>query len=378
MKIAILVHNLTGGGAERVAALWSSGFVSYGHEVLVVTQNDLSSNTYEISPKVKVFPIVSPVWMRYLCKMIRNKSLINKLYVKKLKKILEEYNVDVCIGVMGSYLFDLISFASEMGIDLIQTYHGAFELPSSASKQRRADLIKEINLGKLILYNTVLSKADKKVIGNKMHNVVVLPNPLTFMPFEGNLKKQKIILACGRLDVWEVKGFDLLLEAWGKIAHCYPSWKLQIAGTGDKKSKRILLKIVEKYNIQGQVEFTGFVNDVVNLYRNAEIFVLSSRYEGFGMVLIEAMSQGCACVAADFKGRQKEIIEHDGQGIICEANDVLALTNSIQKFIEDEDYRKKCQENAIERSKDFSIENIMLRWEALFEQYHIGTKKNNH
>ena len=92
---------------------------------------------------------------------------------------------------------------------------------------------------------------------------------------------------------------------------------------------------------------------------------MSSRYEGFGMVLIEAMSQGCACIACDYKGRQSEIIQNDSQGIICPVEDVDSLASAIERMILDKSYREKCQYNAIERSKFYSLDNTMDRWETI-------------
>ena len=119
-----------------------------------------------------------------------------------------------------------------------------------------------------------------------------------------------------------------------------------------------------------------------SLYKKSEIFVLSSRYEGFGLVLIEAMSQGCALVACDYKGRQREILnpssalpEGEGEpnrkieitenGILCEPDNVETLAAGLQKMMEDEDYRKRVLLNVVERSKFYDIEHTMSRWEYL-------------
>ena len=119
-----------------------------------------------------------------------------------------------------------------------------------------------------------------------------------------------------------------------------------------------------------------------SLYKKSEIFVLSSRYEGFGLVLIEAMSQGCALVACDYKGRQREILnpssalpEGEGEpnrkieitenGLLCEPDNVETLAAGLQKMMEDEDYRKRVLLNVVERSKFYDIEHTMSRWEYL-------------
>ena len=115
------------------------------------------------------------------------------------------------------------------------------------------------------------------------------------------------------------------------------------------------------------LHFLGFV-DIKKEYEKAEIFVLSSRYEGFGMVLTEAMSQGCACIACDYKGRQREIIENDNQGVICPTDNEEEIAKAISNIISNRQYRQKLQENAILRSKYYELPNIMARWNDIFER----------
>ena len=104
------------------------------------------------------------------------------------------------------------------------------------------------------------------------------------------------------------------------------------------------------------------------IYQRSSIFVLSSRYEGFGLVLIEAMSQGCACVACDYKGRQSEIFEDGKDGIVCFPESVDDLKNSIEKMISDKELREKYQNRAIERAEYYSIDHTMDRWERLLQK----------
>jgi glycosyltransferase involved in cell wall biosynthesis len=141
--------------------------------------------------------------------------------------------------------------------------------------------------------------------------------------------------------------------------------------------------IAKEYGVLDKIEYTGFVENMQKLYAESSIFVLSSRYEAFGLVLIEAMSQGCACVACDYKGRQREIMCPEGQGsmfnvqssnnkvelcetgILCEPDNVEALAEAMKKMIVDDEYRESVRAKAIGRSKYYSIENTMDRWEKL-------------
>lgn len=175
-----------------------------------------------------------------------------------------------------------------------------------------------------------------------------------------------------------------MLQAWKSLYYDNDNenlrdWWLKIAGDGEKEDFEYLMSILEDSDFKLQVssdgqkiwrsekyhiEFLGFQKDIESLYKKSEIFVLSSRYEGFGLVLIEAMSQGCACIACDYKGRQREIIQDDSQGYCCEPDNVEDLADAIQKMITDEDHRKTVQQKAIERSNFYDIEHTMKRWET--------------
>ena len=104
------------------------------------------------------------------------------------------------------------------------------------------------------------------------------------------------------------------------------------------------------------------------MFRESEIFVLSSRYEGFGNVLLEAMSQGCACIACDYKGRQREIIRNETEGLCIEPEDVEQLAKAILRMITDEVYRNSVRINGISCSKDHDVSIIADRWLNMFEE----------
>ena len=365
-----MVHNLTGGGAERVAALWASGFVERGDTVTLVIQEPTES-IYHISEKVETVFLKRLSSNRIINGILSRLGVLRKKYIKELGSYLHKEKPDVFIGVMGPYARDAYSMSRDLGTTVIQTYHGSFDLPFNAPENRRKDIEICYSKDKDVPFRTVLTKADKEFIGKRMQNVFVMPNPLAFDPLSSVPEKQKYILACGRLDVWDVKGFDLLIKAWSKIASKHTEWILRIAGSGSERAKEQLNKMVQENQIIDRIDFLGFRNDVVDLYKESEIFVLSSRYEGFGMVLVEAMSQGCACVACDYKGRQKEIITNESEGLICNADDAEALSQALDLMIKDEKYRKQCQINSLKRAAFFSVSNTIQRWDSIFEKIGI-------
>ena len=356
MKIFIVCSSLSYGGAERVAALLANGFVQHSHITTVLT-NLFEEQTYSLDPKVNLLNLV--------------KSNNNKIWkwvssFWLMRKYLKLNRPDVVIGIMESYSF--LSWVTSLGLNIpvVATEHNSFERPPYAPLTPMNRFSKFI-LNKIYKHITVLTDADKLFIGERLHNITVMPNPLSLTPIDSMPSKSKTILAVGRLNDWHCKGFDVLIHAWGKIAKNHPVWRLQIAGVGKEEYKKLLQKLAWDNNVSKQFELLGFHNNIETLYRSSEIFVLSSRYEGFGLVLIEAMSQGCACVACDYNGRQREIITSEEEGVICTPDNIDELALSIEKLITDETHLRKVQRGAIERSKFYSLENTIIRWEKYLE-----------
>ena len=364
MHVLIFVEKLSIGGAERVASLWADGFINKGYDVSIITCTQ-SAVDYPLSEKVNVLNIYP----------FSKFKIVNKCaWVWKLRPLIKKISPTVIITLLYPWNVKVLLSSIGLGIPLINTEHGVLERPSHS----KHSFFRKFNINYINRFFdlvTILTNADKSVVQGKLRNIYVLPNPLSFKPIDRLQEKKKIILASGRLDAWHYKGFDILLKSWAKIAHNFPEWRLLICGAGSKASLDYLKSIVSSYSIESQVEFSGFCNNIEKVYRESEIFVLSSRYEAFGMVLIEAMSQGCACIACDYKGRQREIITNNLQGVLCPTEDEHAVAEALQKVISDDKFRHVLQQNAIERSKFYELPNIMKCWDEIFEK--IGLKKNS-
>jgi glycosyltransferase involved in cell wall biosynthesis len=369
MKIFVVCSRLGYGGAEHVAVMWANGFVERGHDVTLIS-NLYEEITFKIDERVRVRNLISSV---------DSKTKKWGGAVKNLRKLAKETQPDVIISVMR--VCSVIAKLAVIGLNIpvIATEHNAYEWPECHPMPFQARFFK-FRLSKFYKAVTVLTEADKLVIGTRLKNAVVIPNPHILDPLNESTSRENILLAVGRLDAWQVKGFDVLIKAFSKLVQgsLKPSseelivnsegWKLQIAGTGSEKSLNYLKGLCQENGVEDYVEFLGFQKNIEKLYQKASIFVLSSRYEGFGLVLIEAMSQGCACIACDYKGRQREIIQNDSQGLCCEPDDVDALAEVMRKMITDDEYRESIRNNAVERSKYYSLDNIMGKWEALLSK----------
>lgn len=381
MKIMIILSCLQGGGAERVAVVWADAFVRLGYDVVLATNKDESDKpyVYPINPKVKVvkcFAYKEGKAKEHDLKMRERFGFAYRVYsaltyyVKSnfaLRREMRRFCPDVVLGVLQPTSVQALVASIGLPCKVVATEHNSFERPLSAPLSRSARFYKFI-ANKWFPLVSVLTTADKVFVGSRLNNIEVMPNPLALAPIAAPLSdKKKRIVAAGRLSAWHCKGFDVLIKAWGRIAHRYPEWQLDIAGTGDDISKAYLQSLISDNGIAPQAVLSGFHDDMATFYAESEIFVLSSRYEGFGMVLIEAMSQGCACVAADYKGRQKEIFGEDGAGVCVEPENVEAMANALEELIDNDTKRKELQRNAIKRAHDFDAMEIARKWEGLLK-----------
>ena len=176
------------------------------------------------------------------------------------------------------------------------------------------------------------------------------------------------ILAAGR--VTPQKGFDLLLKAFAQVAPDHPDWRLRILGRGDWRVE--LERIVAERGIGDSVIFDGPSEDLGGEMSRASIYALSSRFEGFPLVLIEAMSKGMAVVAFDCPTGPADVIEDHRNGILVPPKDVDAYAAGLREMMEDEDLRRRCGEAAIETAKEYEMARIGPSWDALLERLRIG------
>ena len=355
MRIAICVHNLGNGGAERVAVLWAKGFVQRGDDVTLITA--------EPKPRVD-YQLLEPVTVENIsCTGGDLTRFFKNIHV--LRTLLKTKEIDVAIAVMSP--FDIWLPIASLGLStaIINTLHWSLERPVSnpLSKSMR---FKTFVVSKLFPIVTVLTDEDFKIGKQHFKHCYAMPNPLAFEPVFEPSKKEDIVLASGRLDSWHVKGFDTLIEAWGKVASSHPSWKLQIAGRGSEKAVKQMYDMIEKYGVKDSVTLLGFRSNIMEDYDRASIFAFTSRCDGFGMVLIEAMSRGCACVACDYKGRQAEIISSSEEGVLCAPEDVQAVATALERMMTDEEYLHQLQDGACRRAEYYSVKNIIQRWYEVF------------
>ena len=354
MQIDFIISSIKGGGAERVMVLLANYFASKGHQIRIITFS--TTIAYTIDRKVEV-------------------SILDKSNIKnhKLKWL---YNLFLFYKKKKNRPSILISFSTltnMISIIIAKLYHIKIIVSEHNNHLRVPNPKFLTNFTRNTLYPladtvTVLTKYDVEFYEKKGSKVTVMPNPCTFTPIEKSLKnREKTILAVGRLNRYNHKGFDNLIDIVKEAFEGNDEWVLKILGDGDR-GLSFLKEKVSQYGLENKVIFEGFCSNVAEYMEKSEIFILSSRYEGLPMVLLEAMSQGMSCISYDCITGPSDIITHGYNGILVKDQDKDLMVKELKELMNDFELRETLSKNAIKSLNSFEIENIYKKWMVLINE----------
>lgn len=209
----------------------------------------------------------------------------------------------------------------------------------------------------------VLTNEDRGYWGN-LPNIEVIPNAAMHVSDAYSDVMNKRVIAVGRLDYQ--KGFDRLVQAWQLVRHTgkFTDWKLDIFGQGEWRE--MLQQMIDKAELQDSVRLNRPTKQIGEEYVKSDLLVMSSNYEGFPMVMIEAMACGLPVVSFDYKCGPKDIIQPGINGLLVPNGDIQALADAMMKVMEDEAYRKMLSLNARKVVDTYSEQAVMAQWIRLF------------
>jgi glycosyltransferase involved in cell wall biosynthesis len=194
--------------------------------------------------------------------------------------------------------------------------------------------------------------------------VIAMPNAVPDVGGARAHGDSKVVLAAGRLAVQ--KGFDRLIPAFAAVAAKHPDWTLKIFGSGPKKAE--LQRQIDDLGMRDRIRLMGYTRNLYGEMAESAIYVMSSRFEGFPMVLLEAMGCGLPVVSFDFRNGPEDLIEHDVSGLLVPRRDVDALAAALIKLIEDPQRRRAFGARGLEIAARYQIDEIAARWEQIFRQ----------
>ena len=362
------------GGMERVLTMKANYFADhFGYDItIILTDGEDKPIFYPLSDKVKVINLNIGFEELWTCSFIKKIVIYLKkqyLYKKMLKKELMRIRPDITVSMLRREI-NFINGIKDGSKKIGEIHINRANFRNFESKDD--NLIKKLfakvwmndltnKLKKLDRF-VVLTEKDKEA-WVELDNVCVIPNPLSFIPQNISKLTEKRVIAVGRY--CHEKGYDLLLKAWCIVQNSIADWRLDIFGEGDRSQYE---EMISSLNIDRQrCILHGRSSNIQDEFEKSSLAVCSSKFEGFGLVITEAMSCGLPVVSFDCPWGPRAII-HDGEdGLLVENGNVEKLADAIIWMIQHPEMRSKMATKAIENVQRFSIEKIAEKWRSLFD-----------
>ena len=375
LKIVYLTPALyMAGGVERVLPLKANYFAEhFGYDItIILTEGKDKPLFYPISDKIKVVNLdinFEELWTCSFAKKIFVYLKKQRQFKKALTKELMRLRPDITISLLRreiNFLNDIKDGSRKIGeLHVNRANYRNFEANDSNciktlfAKFWMRSLVS--NLKKLDRF-VVLTEEDKSA-WPELQNICVIPDPLSFSPTQHSLLTEKRVIAVGRY-VYQ-KGFDLLLQAWTIIEKQFPDWELVVFGDGNREPYEYQMK--ELGIDRKRCHLNGPTADIQKEYVNSSVFAFSSRFEGFGMVLVEAMACGLPVVSFACPCGPKDIVRDGEDGFLVANGNVGDLAQQLIKLMADDNLRSAFAHRAYQNVQRFNMEHIALRWKSLFE-----------
>ena len=292
-------------------------------------------------------------------------------YKAKVKNYLHENPTDVCVSMFLGAEYKFLTEINDGSKKIIE-FHFNFDISPFRIFEEKVNWRNYRNLLQIKSLKkkvdrfdqlVVLTDEDASVWEKYFQNIAVITNPITIN--SENIQApliSKDALAVGRLT--KQKGFDYLIEAWKIVFKKHPEWKLYIYGEGELKND--LAKQIQNHQLEAVILLHEPVKVIEKIYEQSSLFVLSSRFEGFVLSLLEAMSCGLPVVSFDCKYGPTQLIENGKNGFLAPLPNVEKLAEQIIKVLDDENLRNSMGKAAKATSQAYSVPAIMQKWEDLF------------
>ena len=290
----------------------------------------------------------------------RNKSYTAPA-VHGLRRYLAGTDADVVVGTRPGVNLLLSAWAPGRVLTIGQEH---INLDEHTPQVRAAIARRYPRLGGMTVLTSADRAAYRDLLGADDGWLEAMPNPLPPRRLPRSTLDNPIIAAAGRLS--PVKQYPKLLTAFSRVARAHPEWRLRIYG-GGKGEDKLRKKIAEK-GLSNQVHLMGRTKDITGELAKASLLAVSSRVEGFGMTIIEGFSVGVPAVSFDCPYGPREIIDHEGDGLLVPAQDTEALGEALLRLVEDREARERMGRQALVSAERYALDGIVERWEAFLER----------
>jgi len=353
-KIALFIKSLNGGGAERVVLNLANEFYERKIPLILILRFKKGVYLKELNPDIKIVelgtnnPFLMINRIIKACKDNKITTLFPVMHSSNIIGLIANVFLRIRIVIRESNTFD--DFFNKKGLKkikmtillcLMKLWYPQSEKIIANTKDTANDILKHINVPKekVVVINNPLvneriTKLSKEPINDLKYSKITKPR----------------IISVGRL-VYQ-KNYEFLIKCFKQVKKTLPEASLIILGTGPLKNQ--LITLVKELDLDNEVHFLGFVNNPYKYLKNSDVFVLSSFFEGFGNVLVEALAVGLPIVSTDCPGGPREILDNGNYGTLVPLNNVDAMTNAIIQTIR----KKNDTKSLVERANSYSINKI--------------------
>ena len=365
MRIALVLSSLSCGGAERAVILTAEGLLNRGHKVSLITIAGTEKDFFKVPDGVhrialnvaKDSPtLIHALWNnQYRFRVLR--QAICSLQPDVVISHMYRSNILTLLSLLKTKYPVIVTEQIDPKMSPAQGWWGKLRRPVYPLAAKVVSVSQGVDESfewlprgkRTVIYNPLQPINDEK-------GTISLP--------KGVDPNKKWVIAMGRLHYQ--KNFELLLSAFHKLVDKHPDWQLLIFGEGELRPK--LEELVENLGLTNQVFLPGVTNNPISILKRSELFVLSSRFEGLPLVLLEALACGLPIVSTDCPSGPREIIQDGIDGVLVKSEDFSALATAMDRLMSNEGERRRLAERASEASSRFSLNAIAEKWEVLLQE----------
>lgn len=362
MRLTLVIYSLHSGGAERVMSIAVNYWVSQGWQVTLLTFVDETDIPfYKLDSRINYIALG-------IAKMSSNPIVAitnNWQSIQILRKAIVNSNPELIISFLDNTNVKTLLAKLGLNIPVIVSERND---PNHSPKSKIWRVLRSVSYQFADAIVVQTNRAFNYFRPQLQSKIVIIPNPVILPAANCNSSPksstQASIIAMGRLE--SQKGFDLLLEAFAQLKDIYSNWTLTILGEGTKRSQ--LENLREKLGLNNRVYFPGRVKNSAQWLKQADIFVMSSRFEGFPNALCEAMACGLPVISTDCPNGPREIIRDGIDGILVANESISELKEAIKSLMVDQSKRETLGKRALEITTRFSLSAVMNQWEKIIEK----------
>lgn len=356
MKITFFIQNMSRpGGSERVTSILANELVKYGYEISIVSICGNQTSFFPIDKTIPIHVLINTESVN------NRKEFLNVL--KELMKYYKKSKPDLVIDIFASLSIYTILLKKIFGFKNLTWEHFNYKVNTGMNKIGRKFAVWFSN--QII----TLTETDMRFYEseNRIHGGIdYIYNPSPYQDVILDQERKPYIISVGRLS--HEKGFDRLIKVW-KIVEDQCNWNLLIFGDGEEKET--LQRQIDQFGLK-RIKLMGTVKNIDYYYRQASLYVSTSRYEGLPMTMIEAQSFGIPIVSYDFYSGPREIITDDVDGYIIneksQSEKAKIMASKIIELIRDDNKRYRMMVAAKENSRRFDIGTIGEQWKKIIEE----------